>query len=293
MKKTILLLVFTLCALSTMYAQGPFKYQAVIRDNSGNILPNKNVGLRLSILQGTTPAMVYREEQNKTSDQFGVINVEVGTGSVLNGNYLTIDWGVVNNQLQVDIDMNGGTTYTLLGTSPILYAPIANYAVKAGGATFPAGLIMPFAGDVNKIPAGWLLCDGSAKSRTQYADLFAAIDINWGAGDLTSTFNLPDLRGQFLRGVDSTAGVDPDASSRINKYNGGNTGNKVGSFQGDDLKSHNHGLNQIKASPFSGNPGYLGPNCNSSTWDNTMITNNTGGNETRSKNAYVLYIIKY
>ncbi len=292
MKKTILLLVFNLCALSMMYAQGPFKYQAVLRDNAGTILPNKNVGLRLSILQGTTPTTVYREEQNKTSDQFGIINVEVGTGSVLSGNYITIDWGVVNNQLQVDIDMNGGTTYTLLGTSPILYAPIANYAVKAGGATFPAGLIMPFGGDVNKIPAGWLLCDGRAVSRTQYADLYFAIDINWGAGDLTSTFNLPDLRGQFLRGMDSTAGVDPDVLSRTAKYSGGNTGNKVGSYQTDDFKSHRHGDNIGWSNPqnigYANTPGLVGFTIGSDTYSTYM-----GGNETRSKNAYVLYIIKY
>lgn len=61
------------------------------------------------------------------------------------------------------------------------------------GDKFPAGVIVPFAGTV--IPAGWLLCDGSAISRTDYADLFDAIGTTYGDGDGSSTFNLPSLQG--------------------------------------------------------------------------------------------------
>ncbi|KZB72342.1 MULTISPECIES: phage tail protein [Thalassospira] len=57
-------------------------------------------------------------------------------------------------------------------------------------------------------PTGWLVCDGSAISRTEYADLFAAIGTVWGAGDDVTTFNLPDLRGEFVRGFDDGRGVD-------------------------------------------------------------------------------------
>lgn len=231
MKKTFLLLVFTICAITVIYAQSPFKYQAVIRDNNGNVLPNKNVGLRISVLQGVTPASVYKEEHNKTSDQFGVINVEVGTGTVLSGNYLTINWGAVNNQLQVDIDMSGGTTYTLLGTSSILSVPVANYAVKAGSATFPAGMIIAFAGDTSKIPTGWLLCDGREVNRNTYNDLLQAIGVSWGSGDMINTFNLPDLRGQFLRGTDLGSGKDPDVSTRTLNNSAIMAGSKVGTFQ--------------------------------------------------------------
>jgi plastocyanin len=67
----------------------------------------------------------------------------------------------------------------------------------------PPGTITAFAG--NTIPVGWKICDGSAISRTSYDDLFIAIGINWGQGDNSSTFNLPDLRGRFLRGVDGAA----------------------------------------------------------------------------------------
>ena len=57
-------------------------------------------------------------------------------------------------------------------------------------------------------PAGWLICDGSAVSRTTYADLFASIGTTYGAGNNTTTFNLPDLRGEFIRGSDNGRGLD-------------------------------------------------------------------------------------
>ena len=80
------------------------------------------------------------------------------------------------------------------------------------------------------------MCDGSAVSRTAYASLFAAIGTNYGAGDGSSTFNVPDLRGQFLRGVDGSAGVDPDKATRTALKSGGNTGNNVGSVEGQGTK---------------------------------------------------------
>lgn len=66
------------------------------------------------------------------------------------------------------------------------------------GSVIPAGSVAPFSGSV--VPDGWLLCDGSAVSRTTYATLFAALSTAHGQGDGSTTFNLPDYRGQFLRG---------------------------------------------------------------------------------------------
>jgi len=94
----------------------------------------------------------------------------------------------------------------------------------------PPGAIMAFGG--SSVPSGWFLCDGSAVSRTTYSNLFAAISINWGTGDGINTFNLPDLRGRFLRGMDGGVGNDPDAATRTALL-GGNTGDNVGSYQDD------------------------------------------------------------
>ena len=102
----------------------------------------------------------------------------------------------------------------------------------------PVGTIIPYAGGI--IPSGWLACDGATVSRTTYADLFASIGVTWGAGDGSTTFHLPDLRGRFLRGVNNGSGRDPDAASRTAANAGGNTGDNVGSIQGHAIPDHAH-----------------------------------------------------
>lgn len=101
--------------------------------------------------------------------------------------------------------------------------------------SYPLGTIMPFGAPVNEgalTESGWLYCNGNTVSRKNYADLFAAIGNAYGDGDGFSTFNLPDLRGYFQRGVSETSGNDPDAATRVAVQSGGNTGNSVGSGQG-------------------------------------------------------------
>lgn len=71
----------------------------------------------------------------------------------------------------------------------------------------PIGAVQPYAGA--SAPTGWLMCNGQAVSRTTYAGLFAIIGTAFGAGNGTTTFNVPDLRGEFMRGVDAGRNVDP------------------------------------------------------------------------------------
>lgn len=86
---------------------------------------------------------------------------------------------------------------------------------------FMAGQIAYSAAGV--IPTGWLECNGAAISRATYGTLFAVIGTNYGAGDGATTFNLPDLRGEFLRGADRGRGVD--------------AGRAIGSAQGDAIRN--------------------------------------------------------
>jgi hypothetical protein len=99
----------------------------------------------------------------------------------------------------------------------------------------PAGAIVGFAGAT--APSGFLLCNGQAVSRTTYADLFAAIGTAHGTGNGSTTFNVPDYRGRFLRGVDGGAGNDPDRASRTAMAAGGNAGDLVGSVQADAIQN--------------------------------------------------------
>jgi microcystin-dependent protein len=107
--------------------------------------------------------------------------------------------------------------------------------------------MVPFAG--SSAPSGWLLCYGQAVSRTTYADLWAALDTTYGAGDGSTTFNLPDLRGRAAVGKDNMGGGAP--AGRITFAGSGITGTTLGSAGGTEthtlskaqLAVHNHTVN--------------------------------------------------
>lgn len=96
----------------------------------------------------------------------------------------------------------------------------------------PSGAVMYFAG--RNAPPGWLKANGAAVSRTTYADLFAAIGTTYGAGDGRSTFNLPDLRAEFLRGWDDGRGID--------------SGRALGSAQSDAIRNIKGSLEAVYGS---------------------------------------------
>jgi microcystin-dependent protein len=160
----------------------------------------------------------------------------------------------------------------------------------------PRGMISPFA--MASAPTGWLSCDGSAVSRTTYADLFAVIGTTWGSGNGSSTFNVPDLRGAFLRGTGS--------HGTSNMANGSDfAGPSVGSFENDQMQGHKHanGANNFPevtggATNFTtgGSLSMLHISGQHST-TSTPVTDGTNGtpragDETRPFNAGVNYCIK-
>jgi microcystin-dependent protein len=151
----------------------------------------------------------------------------------------------------------------------------------------PAGSIIMFGGIV--APNGWLMCDGISYLRATYKALFASIGTAYGSQN-ASSFNVPDLRGSVPRGVDGTAGRDPDKATRTALYTGGNAGNNIGSYQTDAIASHSHEYNGVNSS--SGNNGSSYPLLSDFT-NRTPSTKPVGGNETRGKNLYVNFIIKY
>lgn len=130
--------------IATVYAQSPqkFNYQTIIRNASGQILINQSVGLRFSVLDGSpTGLMVYQEVHNASTNAFGLVNLQVGSGSVTSGNFSTINWGGGSKYLKVEIDASGGTNYISMGTAELISVPFALYADQAGnaGATGPTG----------------------------------------------------------------------------------------------------------------------------------------------------------
>lgn len=159
---------------------------------------------------------------------------------------------------------------------------------------FPTGCVLPYAGTT--APEGWLLCDGSAVSRTDYASLFAVLGSAHGDGDGVDTFHIPDLRGRFVRGVDGAANRDPDKATRTAANSGGNTGNNVGSVQDDAVESHGHtssiGYVGTFGSVSSGSRGSYG---GTSSGSRDLTSTNASGRvstESRGKNVNLNHIIK-
>ena len=121
-----------------LFAQAPqkYNYQAIARDASGVLMPNTQVGLRITIRQTTaTGTAVYQETHLPTTNQFGLFSLEIGTGTVISGTFSTIAWGSNPYFQQVELDPNGttgGLTYTNMGATQLISVPYALYAKEAG-----------------------------------------------------------------------------------------------------------------------------------------------------------------
>lgn len=145
--KLLLVLVFSINYLFPIVnsnAQSPqaISYQGVARDVSGNILANQNISLRLTILSGSpTGATQYAETHSLTTNALGLFNTAIGTGTLVSGSFSGINWSGTTHYVKVELDPNGGGSFTTLGTTQLLSVPYALYAETSGtgGPTGPTG----------------------------------------------------------------------------------------------------------------------------------------------------------
>lgn len=156
----------------------------------------------------------------------------------------------------------------------------------------PPGAVMSFFGP--DVPAGWLRCTGLEVSRTEYARLFSAIGTTWGAGNGTTTFNIPDGRSRFLRGASPVHdfGTAQEDTIRSHTHTGTTSSN-----------THTHNLDKGDSGGWSGEQNGPFQNSNSladrgnfatdpNTHSHTFTTNATGDAETRPRNLVIHWIIK-
>jgi microcystin-dependent protein len=191
--------------------------------------------------------------------------------------------GTVNTTLAV---VNGAYLNTALY---VTYKTVGDYA-EAEDAT-PSGSILMFAGST--APANWLLCDGAAVSRATYNKLFQAIGTTWGAGNGTTTFNLPDMRGAAPAGVGTSVGYTQNETLALGtKYN-------------DQLQGHHHRAGQmavtagalntldgiLRGTGLDPSTNFANANSREPLSDGTNGTPRTG-NVTRGKRVGVNFIIK-
>ncbi len=139
MKKALtIILAITLFGICSINAQAPqaIKYQTIARDITGNILASQNVSFRISILQGSASGPnMYTETQITTTNPFGLANLNIGTGTVVFGNFSTINWGSNTYFVQMEFDPAGGSNYALMGTSQFLSVPYALYSERSGASS--------------------------------------------------------------------------------------------------------------------------------------------------------------
>ena len=116
-------------------AQSPQKmsYQAVIRDNNNALIMSRTIGMQISILQESSMGtIVYSETQNPTSNNNGLVSLEIGTGTIISGTFSEIDWANGPFFIKTESDPSGGNNYTITGTSQLLSVPYALYAKTSG-----------------------------------------------------------------------------------------------------------------------------------------------------------------
>ncbi len=312
MRKKVLLvsvLIFTaLCSFAQTSDMG-FSFQGYAIDPDGKALAGTKVTVRFSITPGT-----FTEEHEVKTDAFGVFHAIIGNSSEnKKEEFAKINFAKKVKTLKVEVKETSGGTYQTISNAPMKAVPYARFASNG----VPVGTIVAFGGDKNNVPKGWLLCDGSSVLQDEYKQLYKAIGGAWGESG--SSFNLPDLRGRFLRGVDGGSGNDPDAGFRTASNSGGNTNDKVGTLQDDAFVKHNHDATCEKAGAHTHNFKVYNANLDhdggategsprddgdGAYYDNGLVLpagehdhviniHDRGGNETRPKNAAVYYIIKY
>ena len=174
-----------------------------------------------------------------------------------------------------------GDNVTDSKTASQLEAMLANAIAAQINASLPEGVP---AGSVIYVarslpPVGYLKANGAVVSRTTYSALFSAIGTTFGSGDGSTTFGLPDLRAEFLRGLDDGRGVD--------------SGRALGTTQAQAIQNHTHSLIGYEtALPGAGN-GQFALNQGIGAYNDTRFINSTGGSETRPRNVALLACIKF
>ncbi len=137
MKKLILSIVAIATISLSSFSQAPegFKYQAVVRDAGNTILNNQAVGMRMTIQQGSIGGIiVYQETFVTTTNGYGLVNLEIGSGTTAY-DFTTIDWANGPYFIETAVDVTGGTSYAVMGTSQLMSVPYALHANTAENVT--------------------------------------------------------------------------------------------------------------------------------------------------------------
>lgn len=252
------LFVIGMLLVQELQAQAPSKmsYQTLVRNASNAFVTNQQIGMQISILKGSaTGTSTYVETHTPTSNAGGLVSLDIGTGTVVSGDFSTIDWSGDSYFLKTEVDLAGGTNYTITGTSQLLSVPYALYA-KSAGNTFsgsyndltdvPASSGSGFDGkftSLTDVPDG--LSDGDADTQLteSQVDAFVANNGYLSAevdGSITNETNTSVvLNGTDLEITDGAGKITTDLSSLKTTEVDGSVTNEINTsvvLDGTDLK---------------------------------------------------------
>ena len=197
--KVLFLILFPLFA----YSQAPQKinFQSILRNTNGEVVANKSVSLKISILSGSiSGSSVYSETHTKTTDISGLISIQIGNGTVLSGVFDNIDWGNTSHFIKLEADFNGGSNYVVLGTQELMSVPYALYAGKTD--TTVLNLTSRFSTKLNVTDTAALSARINALSSLSDTSLLNLTN------RFSSKVNISDTTGMllpYLRDADTTA----------------------------------------------------------------------------------------
>jgi hypothetical protein len=184
----------TICAAlvltARVFAQAPEKmsYQAVIRNSSNALVTSAAVGMRISILQGSASgSSVYVETQTPTSNANGLVSLEIGTGTVVSGNFSSINWASGPYFIKTETDPAGETSYTITGTSQLLSVPYALHAKTAESVTGTGATPLAIGDSYQGGKIFWLDATGQHGLIAATADHSTTIQWNNGTNRATGT----------------------------------------------------------------------------------------------------------
>jgi len=196
------------------FSQAPQKinFQSILRNTNGEVVANKAVSLRISILSGSlTGNTVYSETHGKTTDASGLISLQIGNGTVINGVFSAILWGNAAYFIKLEADFNGGSNYVLLGTQELMSVPYALYASKTD--TSVLNLTNRFNSKVNISDTATMLTNyrNELNNKVNTSDTFFMLSNYWtGLNNKVNISDTSNMLNPYLRKVDAIVNVETD-----------------------------------------------------------------------------------
>lgn len=266
--------------------------------SSGAVTTNQLGAAAVTTAKIANDAVTGLQILNGTIQETKLANGSVTSAKILDGTIVSAD--IAADTITAGNIAPGAVASSEILDASITGADLANTTIPLSAlvaavqeALVPAGTVVAYGGGT--APAGWLLCDGTSYVRTDYPNLFNAISTSFGTAS-TTTFNVPDLRGRFIRGWNSLASGlarDPNPTTRTAMATGGAVGNLVGSMQLDELKAHSHVTSYTTTGyGASYNNGAEALSNSRNNGGTTRTSSTVGGSETRPVNVYMNYIIK-